>query len=161
LETFGLEAGKQVATADERWEERAADEQAAQRLGVAVGDRLLQVERLKTVDGTPVGWFVDTVAESAVPFDLLRAEFRGAVIDVLLAHPEFGVAYEDADFEPVNLGADIASRLGVKRGTAALQVDAVTLSTRGIALEWAQFWLLSEHLRFSVRRRPQVGRATF
>lgn len=159
LETFGSEAGKHVGSTDERWEERAADEQAAQRLGVAVGDPVLSVERLKTVDGTPVGWFIDTVAASVVPFGLLRAEFEGSVLDVLLRHPELGVAYEDADFEPVNLCDDIARRLGVPRGTAALQVDAVTVSGRGVVLEWARFWLLSEHLRFSVRRRPQIGRA--
>jgi len=160
LETFGREAGKHVASREVRWEERPADAAVAERLGIAIGDPVLMVERLKTVDGTPVAWFVDTVAASAIPFHILRAEFQGAVLDVLLAHPGVDVAYEDADLEPVNLDADIARRLGVRLGTAALRVDAVTLSTDGVVLEWAQFWLLPEHFRFSVRRRPQVGRGT-
>lgn len=158
LETFGREAGKEVASTDVRWEERGADETAAERLGVDVGEPVLVVERLKTVGGVPAAWFVDTVVASAIPFDVLRAEFQGSVLDVLLDHAEIEVAYEDADLEPVNLSEGIARRLQVPRGTAALRVDAVTLSTRGVALEWAEFWLLPEQFRFSVRRRPQVGR---
>lgn len=158
LETFAREAGKQVDSIDVEWDEEMADEQAAERLCVPVGHPLLTVRRVKTVDGTPVAWFVDSVPGGVLPFDALRDEFDGSVLDVLMAHDELGVAYEDADLEPVNLPSSVARRLGVRRNTGALFVDAVTWSIDGMALEWARFWLLPEHFRFSVRRRKGIGR---
>lgn len=158
LETFGREAGKKVDSVGVEWVEEAAGEEAAERLAVPVGHPLLTVSRVKTVDDTPVAWFIDSVPAGVLPFDALQAEFDGSVLDVLLAHNELGVAYEDADLEPVSLPAMIARRLGVRRGSGALFVNAVTWSVDGAALEWARFWLLPEHFRFSVRRRMGVGR---
>jgi DNA-binding GntR family transcriptional regulator len=105
-----------------------------------------------------VAWFVDSVPDGVLSFKALREEFTGSVLDVLMAHDELGVAYEDANLEPVNLPTAIARRLGVRRNTGALFVDAVTWSIDGTALEWARFWLLPEHFRFSVRRRKGIGR---
>lgn len=158
LETFAREAGKQVDSVQVQWDEEVADDQAAERLCVPVGHPLLTVRRVKTVDGTPVAWFVDSVPSGVLPFDVLRDEFNGSVLDVLLAHDELGVAYEDADLEPVNLPSSIARHLNVRPNTGALFVDAVTWNIDGTALEWARFWLLPEHFRFSVRRRKGVGR---
>jgi GntR family transcriptional regulator len=159
LETFGREAGKPVSSRDVEWLEGPASEIAAERLGLAPGHRVLAVHRLKVVEETPVGWFIDTIPEGVISFDVIKDEFTGSTLDVLLDHQQLDVAYEDADLEPVNLPADIAGRLGVEQGTAALFVDAVTWSVRGQPLQWSQFWLLRKTLRFSARRRTQIGRA--
>lgn len=158
LETFGREAGKAVASEQVEWFEGPADPVAAERLELPPASAVTRASRVKTVDGTPAAWFVDTVPETVMPATELRSEFDGSVLDVLLARPELHVAYEDADLMPVQLEADVAQRLRVAPGSAALFVDALTYSTTGTVLEWAQFWLLPEHFRFSVRRRPQVGR---
>jgi GntR family transcriptional regulator len=159
LETFGREAGKPVSSRDVEWIDGSASEMAAERLGLAVGHRVLTVRRLKVVDQTPVGWFIDSIPEGVISFDVIKDEFTGSTLDVLLDHQELDVAYEDADLEPVNLAADVADRLGVKHGTAALFVDAVTWSVHGQPLQWSQFWLPRETLRFSARRRTQIGSA--
>ncbi len=159
LETFGREAGKAVASAHVAWFAEPADPGTAARLNRSPGAPMIRAERVKTVDGVPAAWFVDTVPEDVLPAATLRAEFDGSVLDVLLDHAELGVAYEDADLVPVALEPQIAERLTVPVGTAALYVDAVTFSVDGEPLEWAQFWLLPEHFRFSVRRRPQPHRA--
>lgn len=158
LETFGREAGKAVDTAELVWCHGPADSVAAERLARPIGSPVTRAERVKVVDGVPAAWFVDTVPEDVLDSDTLKAEFDGSVLDVLLAHPELAVAYEDADLVPVTLEADVAARLGVGAGAAALFVDAVTFSNVGEPLEWAQFWLLPDHFRFAVRRRPQPWR---
>ncbi|HWE12895.1 MAG TPA: GntR family transcriptional regulator [Solirubrobacteraceae bacterium] len=155
LETFGREAGKTVATRDVAWYREPADAVTAERLACSVGAPIARVERVKTVDGAAAAWFVDTVPEAVLGADVLQAEFDGAVIDVLLDHSELDVAYEDADLIPVCLEADIATRLETTAGAPALYVDAVTFSLDGEPLEWARFWLLPDHFRFAVRRRPQ------
>jgi DNA-binding GntR family transcriptional regulator len=158
LETFGREAGKSVASEQVEWFEGPADAVTAERLQLLPAVAVARASRVKTVDGTPAAWFVDTVPETVMTATELRSEFDGSVLDVLLARPELQVAYEDADLMPVQLEADVAQRLRVPSGSAALYVDALTYSTTGTVLEWAQFWLLPEHFRFSVRRRPQVVR---
>ena len=158
LETFGREAGKTVTSAHTEWTDGQASDIATERLELAAGHRVLTVQRLKVVDGKPVGWFIDTMPEGIIPFDIFKREFTGSALDVLLTHYELDIAYEDVDIEPVNLTGDLAKRLSVKDGTAALFADAVTRNVNGKALEWAQFWLLRETMRFCVRRRPQIGR---
>ena len=158
LETFGREAGKAVATRDVAWHREPADVVTAERLACRVGSPTTRVERVKTIDGVAAAWFVDTVPEAVLAADVLQAEFDGAVIDVLLDHSELGVAYEDADLIPVTLEAGIAARLETTAGSPALYVDAVTFSLDAEPLEWARFWLLPDHFRFAVRRRPQPRR---
>lgn len=157
LETFGREAGHIIENAQVAWSEEPADPATAQRLGRAVGTSMVRAERVKTVDGVAVAWFVDKVPGDVLDAATLRAEYRGSILDVLLIRRELGVAYEDADLLPIALDREVADRLDVPAGTVALYVDALTFSFEGRALEWAQSWLLPEHFRLCVRRRPQAG----
>ncbi len=157
LETFGREAGHVIANAQVAWSEEPADPVTAQRLGRAVRTPMVRAERVKTVDGMAVAWFVDRVPGDVLDAATLRAEYRGSILDILLIHRELGVAYEDADLLPVALNREVADRLEVPVGTVALYVDALTFSFEGRALEWAQSWLLPGHFHLCVRRRPQAG----
>lgn len=157
LETLGSEAGKVVASERVSWFEGPADPITAEKLGLAPGAPVSRAERVKTVDGRPGAWFVDTVPEQVLSAQLLRDGFDGSVLDTLIAHRQLDVAYEDADLVPVRLEPSIAGKLDVAVGTLALYVNAVTCSGAGERLEWAQSWLLPEHFSFSVRRRTQVG----
>jgi len=153
FETFARDAGLVVDTADLGIEELDVDDSAAARLEVVSGTRALRVERAKLVGGVPVGWIVDYVPNDVLAAATLRNEFIGSVLDVLLAHEELGVEYSDCDVIPVNLDAHIAERLGVPQHTAALYLDEQTCTRDGQVVNWSQAWLLSEHLRFRVRRR--------
>jgi len=157
IDAFAAEAGQPVDTAELGWEQMPAAAEQAERLQVALGHPVLLVRRLKLIGGRPVGWLIDVVPEGTLPFELIRAEFAGSMLDVLLAHPEAGVEYADAEVRPVNLTAAIARHLGAKRGDAALLIDAVACTADGRPVELAQSWLLPDHLRFSVRRRPPLG----
>ena len=157
LETFAREAGQTIGTDQLEIEELRADERLAARLNVAEGDAVLVVRRVKTLDGTPVGWIADYVPEGVLPFDVVRREFDGSILDVLLAHEELGVEYEDVNITPVNLPRDIARRLGVKAGGPAMYMDGITWTDRGTVAEFAETWLLPEHFCFSVRRRRSLS----
>jgi DNA-binding GntR family transcriptional regulator len=157
LESLAKDAGEEIGTEELEWDERPAGRELATRLEVREGHPVLSVRRVKTLGGTRVGWILDHVPEGIVPFDVVRREFRGSILDVLLAHDDVGVEYEDTNIEPVNLPPRIARRLGVRNGTAALHMDGVTWTARGDVAEVAETWLLPEHFMFSIRRRRQVG----
>lgn len=159
LETFAHESGKVVTTEHLTCEQIAADEPLARALEVPLDHPVLAVRRVKLLDDVPVAWMLDFVPDGVMRFDTLINEFAGSVLDVLLAHPEVGVHYCDTEIQPVNLPEDIAPLLGVPVGTAALFTDSIVRTSYDRVVEWAQSWLLPEHLRFRfrVRRRHQIG----
>jgi GntR family transcriptional regulator len=157
IETFAHEAGKEVESVDVEWEEIEADRATAERLQIPFGHPVLVSRRVKTYDGVRVGWLVDYIPDGVLPFDSFRAEFAGSALDVVLDHPEVGAQHADTDLTAVNLPADIARRLGVRPGTAAIYMDAVLWTYEGRAVDWANCWYLPDHFRFSVRRRRQLG----
>jgi DNA-binding GntR family transcriptional regulator len=157
IDAFAADAGQPVDTAGLEWDELPATAAQAERLGVAIGHPVLIVMRVKLIGGTPAGWLIDVVPEGRLAFDVIRAEFAGSILDVLLAHPEAGIEYADAEVTPVNMTTAIARRLNAKRGDAALLIDAVAYTADGEPVELAQSWLLPANLRFSVRRRPPLG----
>jgi DNA-binding GntR family transcriptional regulator len=157
IETLAREVGKDVETVDLEWRETVADERIVDRLDVPIGHPVLVVQRVKLYDGERVGWLTDYVPAGVLPFDELRAEFAGSALDVLLDHPEVGAEYADADLSALNLPPDIAARLGVEAGRAAMVYDAVLRTVDGRAVDWAHGWYLPEYFRFSVRRRREIG----
>lgn len=157
LETFAREAGRLVETEDLEWAEIPADAEMAARLDVRVGHPVLVIRRIKVYGGSRVAWIIDVVPEGVLSFETLKAEFAGSVLDVLLSHGEAGLEYADSEIAPVKLQVDIACRLGVAEGTAALFIDALARTADGRSIEWARSWLLPEHFHFSVRRRRRFG----
>ena len=157
LESFAKESGHEMGTEGLEWQEMPAAGELAARLQVRDGHPVLAVRRVKTLDGVPVAWIADYVPDGVLPFEVIRQEFGGSILDVLLAHEEVGVEYEDSNIQPVNLPHEIATRLEVEEGLAAMYVDGVTFTARGSVVEYAESWLLPEHFCFSIRRRRQVG----
>lgn len=155
LETFAAEQGSKVETADLEIEEVSLDPRAADILAVPAGSRALVIGRVKLHDGVRVGWLVDYVIEGVLPFAAIIDEFDGSVLDVLLHHEEAQVEYSDCDIVPLTLDAELARRLAVRRGSAALFLNQLTRTRSGRIVNWSQAWLLPEHFRFFVRRRLQ------
>lgn len=158
IETFAQEAGESIQTEETEWVEVAADAETAVRLGIELGARVLIVRRIKSMGGKRVGWIHDHIPEGVLPFELLKSEFHGSTLDVILDHPEVGAEYADSDIEAVSLPDEIASRLEVPTGEAALFIDTVVRTFDGRGVDWGRCWYLSKFFRFSVRRRRQLGK---
>jgi DNA-binding GntR family transcriptional regulator len=157
LETFAQEAGKVLTTEQLAYEELTADEHLARTLEVPLRHAVLAIRRVKVMDGKPVAWLVDYVPAGLLAFDTIRSEFAGSVLDILLEHAEVALEFADTEMQPVNLAEEIARSLRVKPGTAALFTNSIARSSSDRVVEWAQGWLLPEHLRFRVRRRRRIG----
>ncbi|HEX5146033.1 MAG TPA: GntR family transcriptional regulator [Conexibacter sp.] len=157
IDTFARESGAVVSDSDVSARQVPATADVAERLHVAVGDPIVEVSRVKCLDGERVAWIVDHLPAGILPYDTLVSEMAGSALDVLLAHPEVRVEYADAEHTPVKLSKAIADRLDVKPGTIALFIDTVVWTDEHHAAAWGTVWLLPEHFRFVVRRRRPVG----
>jgi DNA-binding GntR family transcriptional regulator len=157
IDSFARDLGASVGTEDLELEELVADEELAARLEIRPGTPTLVVRRVKTYAGDRVAWIVDLVPETTLPSEVTREEFRGSVLDVMLAHEELGVEYADCEIVPVALDTEVARQLGVRRGTPALYMDEITRNRDGHPLEWGQAWLLPRHFHFVLRRRRALA----
>lgn len=157
IETFARESGKAPSDTDVVARIVTADEEVAEHLNIPLGAKVMQVSRTKCLDGVPVGWIVDYVPEGVVAFDALRSDRSGSALDTLMASPDVGVEYADAEHTPRALPANIAKRLGVAAGTIALYIETLVWTSGGSPVDWAQVWLLPAHFRFVVRRRIPPG----
>lgn len=153
FDTFARDSGRTVDTAALEIVETAADGEVAGRLGIAEGDPVVIVRRVKLYDGEPVGWIVDYLPASVIGAAAMRERFEGSVLDVLLAQTDLHVEYSDMDVVPVGVDADLAALLEVPVATAALHLDESTCTRDGDVVNWSQAWLLPDHLRFRLRRR--------
>jgi GntR family transcriptional regulator len=157
IETYAQEAGKAVETLDLEWNELEADEDLASKLEVPTGHAIVFIQRVKIYDGVRVGWLEDYIPEGVLPFDAFRSEFSGSALDVLLNHSEVGSEYADVDISAANLSPEIADRLAVDAGTAAVVLDGVLWTLDGRAANYARSYWLPEYFHFSIRRRHALG----
>lgn len=158
LETYARERSQEVGTMDVEWSEEPAGEEAAMKLGVAVGSALHVVQRVKVLGETRVAWGIEYMPADLLSFDVAQSEYAGSLMDVLLAHPEFEIEYADAELMPAAAPAAVARRLAVKPGTVCQVLEQVMYGS-GRPVQWGRAYLLPEHYRLQVRRRPSPVRA--
>jgi GntR family transcriptional regulator len=155
LETYARERSQEVGTADVHWSEEPADEEAAEKLELPVGAPVYVVHRVKLFGDARVAWGIERTPAEVLPLDVLKSGFVGSIMDVLLSHTELGIEYADAELTPAAAPAAIARRLGVKSGTVCQTLEQV-MYAGGRPVQWGKAWLLPEHYRLQVRRRPAL-----
>lgn len=114
---------------------------------------LLEIKRVKMINGVRVAWMVDYVPEAVLDPETVIREFSGSVLDLFMTKPEVGLAYSEADISPVGLASRIARKLEVEENTPGLFIDEVLFNQEGRAIEGGHSWLLPDYFRFRLRRR--------
>jgi DNA-binding GntR family transcriptional regulator len=142
-----------LSTAGVEIEEIELDEELAGQMAVDPGASALVIRRVKLHRGTPVAWVVDYVPEGFLDFEILRKEFAGSVLDVLLAHVELQVEYSDATVTALPADGQLAGHLDVRPGTSLISLEEVTLTRSGEAINVSHCWMIPEHFSFTLRRR--------
>jgi DNA-binding GntR family transcriptional regulator len=157
LETFAAAQGAKLASEDLVTTIRGLDDKESALLERPSGTRAIIMGRAKVFDGDRVAWIVDYVPEGVLPFEMLQREFRGSVLDILLAQEQLGVEYSDCDLDTVALPADVAAHLNVDPGTPAMYMSEVTRTSTGEAVNMSFAWLLPGFFRLHLRRKRQFG----
>lgn len=126
-----------------------APEQIAEKLGLrARGDLVLEIERLRLLDGAP---FV--LERSALPAErcaaLRDADLTRPLYDLLEELCDIIVSTAHEQIRPVTLGAAEAARLEQPRGAPAFQVDRVGF-TGTEPVEWRRSLICGDRMLYSV-----------
>ncbi|MEL5958964.1 GntR family transcriptional regulator [Streptomyces sp. CLV115] len=152
--SYSAHPGKPLSLADVSFAISSPNDDVASSLGLAPGNNVIEVNRIALHGGIRTAKLVDYIRGDETTMASIQREFEFSLIEVLLEMPEFPIAYSDAQVEPAILDEPIAQELDVAPGSIATHLSSVTYDDNGRALTYGLAWLLPEHYRLVVRRRP-------
>src|SRR6266498_4166921 len=151
IESAGLSSGTSYLAI----QSEAADQEKAEQLRVALGTSLVTVERVRTADGRPVVYSLDTLPESLlqrVEFDpqLLLTQSIYNILQNSLGHViEYGVAR----LLPVAAPDQIAEKLNLPPNALTLYIVQTDYSSADEPLVYSREYHLPDAFDFVVWRR--------
>jgi GntR family transcriptional regulator len=154
LRSQGVVAGTRVISAGLS----AADEPVARALGLRRGDLVVDLNRIRLADGSPI-----VVEHARFPADrflgLLELPLGGSVYELLEAH--FGTRPAEAveQIEVVTASADEAQVLDVAAGSPLLAITRTTSDSDGAPIEFSQDLFRGDRIRIVVRTPGAAGSA--
>ena len=151
IESAGLKPG----TSDLAIQKETADEEKAKQLGVQPGTLLITVERVRTADGHPVVYSLDTVTETLMQradFDpqLLRTE---SIYNLLQTSLGEVIEYGIARLLPVVAPRHVAKKLQLPPKALTLYIVQTDYSSEDKPLVYSREYHLPDAFDFVVRRR--------
>ena len=151
IESAGLKPGtSHLAIRNE-----AADEEKAEQLRVPVGTPLITVERVRTADGRPVVYSLDTLPESLIQ----RAEFdpqlllTESIYNILQKTLGQVIEYGTARLLPVTAPAHVAKKLRLSQNALALYIVQTDYSPDDEPMVYSEEYHLPDAFDFVVWRR--------
>jgi len=129
---------------------RPATEEDAERLQIAAGEQVLQVLRLRGLDGEPV-----LVERNVYPLWMAEAVERipvdsESVVQVLYEDIGIIFAYGEHIIDAVAAGTQDADLLGIRRGGPLLRIRRVTTTHAGRPIEWSDDRYRSGTVSFAI-----------
>jgi GntR family transcriptional regulator len=151
IESAGLKPG----TSHLAIHSEAADEEKAEQLRVPLGTPLITVERVRTADGRPVVYSLDTLPESLIK----RVEFNPqllltqSIYNILQTSLGQVIEYGIARLLPVTAPDYVADKLGLPPNSLALYIVQTDYSPDDEPLSYSREYHLPDAFDFIVWRR--------
>jgi GntR family transcriptional regulator len=151
IESAGLISG----TSHLAIQSEIADQEQAEQLRVSLGTPLVTVERVRTADGRPVVYSLDTLAESL----LQRAEFDPQLLltqslyNILQASLGKVIEYGIARLLPVTAPSFVTEKLALPPGALTLYIVQTDYSPNDEPLVYSREYHLPDAFDFLVWRR--------
>lgn len=151
IESAGLASGTSYLAI----QSEPADQEKAEQLGVALGTSLVTVERVRTADGRPVVYSLDTLPESL----LRRVEFdpqllmTQSIYNILQTSLGESIEYGIARLLPVAAPDFVAEKLKLTRGALTLYIVQTDYSPDDVPLVYSREYHLPDAFDFIVWRR--------
>jgi GntR family transcriptional regulator len=159
IESAGLKAG----TSHLALQNKTADQEQAEQLRVAIGTPLVTMERVRTADGRPVVFSMDTVTEALIQragFDPQRL-LSESIYSLLQTSLGQVIAYGIARLLPVASPGHVAEKLQLPPDALALYISQTDYSSNDEPLVYSCEYHLPDAFDFVVwRRGPTEVRAS-
>lgn len=148
-------AGSKPGTSHLALQNETADQEKAEQLRVAIGTPLVTIERVRTADGRPVVFSMDTVTEALIQ----RAGFNPqrllseSIYSLLQTSLGQVIAYGIARLLPVASPVDVAEKLQLPPDALALYISQTDYSSNDEPLVYSCEYHLPDAFDFVVWRR--------
>ncbi|HEY5984306.1 MAG TPA: GntR family transcriptional regulator [Anaerolineales bacterium] len=152
LETMAERLGLEVSVSDLHVEGLPADTEAAAALGVGIGAQLTRVRRVMREESRPVAYLVDTLPAETLKASTLGPDFRGSVLDFLLARGD-ALKVSKAAISAIAAPAPIAKALQIQRGDVLLEFISKLYDADGKVLDHSTSHFIPGFFHFHVVRR--------
>ena len=152
LDTMARRMNLDIAVSDLQIEQIEASSETATGLDVSDGTRLTRVRRVVRTDGRPAAYLVDTLPEAVLRPDDLPAEFRGSVLDFLLARGD-KLGFSRAAISATNAPADVAKPLEIQRDDVLLYFASHLHDASNRVVDYSVSYFIPGYFHFHVNRR--------
>jgi GntR family transcriptional regulator len=152
LETMAERLGLEVTVDDLHVESLPADTEAAAALGVALGAPLTHVRRVMREESRPVAHLVDILNPETLRPEQLGPDFRGSVLDFLLARGD-PLKASNAAISATAAPAPIAKALQIQRGDVLLHFVSKIYLADGRIVDYTSSHFIPGFFHFHVVRR--------
>jgi len=143
-------------------EELVSIDQLAERIGLRVemgeleigrSDESWEIGRVILAEGRPVAYLVDVVAPDLISEREFRREFKGSVLDLLLARGEPALDFSRTEISAVAARPEIARRLGIDSGEVLLYLEGRLYDRQAEIVDRSKSYFVPGTFRFHVLRR--------
>ncbi len=124
----------------------------ARELETAPNTPLTYIERIIRIDEKPVAWLIDVLPASILPASELPHEFRGSVLDYLLARGDH-LSHSRTEVTAIVAPADVAKKLYIQRGDVLLAFTAWLCDDHNQRIAYTRSYFLPGHFKFHIVRR--------
>lgn len=144
----------------------APDATAQQALGIAAGDLIIEIQRLRLADGSPISLELAQFPAEAFP-GLLEQQLGGSLYQILESRYGLVTSRADEHIEAVNATSEEATLLGVKAKSALLLITRVTYDQNDTPCEFSRDLFRGDRTRLAVTaqgrgvgKQPSVAAAS-
>lgn len=148
LENAGIRAGRKLLSA----KTIDAAEESAEALSLDVGTRVVEVRRLRTADGTPAVYSIDSIPADIVSLTADRKALRGSLYR-LLAQKGHPVDHGEAMVAPAVADRELAELLHVPEGMLLQHLRQIDYDTGDRAVMYSLEWHVPSVFELRVYRR--------
>jgi len=144
--------GMQPGTVEESSGAVPAPRRVADALGLAEGEPVSSLRRVRTANGRRVVEATDWCrVDHLAPGEL--SDLPDGSVYAALAERDLAVDHGVADLTPRNADGELARRLGVSRGTLLLTIDQIDRTVDGVAVLVSREHHVADAFTFSLLRR--------
>ena len=162
---FIQSSGQKPGVSDVLFHEKAASKKEGNLLAVAVGEKLIEVDRVRTADGLPVVFSKDIFSKnllqqdnSELSLETLRLYLlqKQSLYKFLEEELSLNVEYSLAEIKAAVAEGYIADRLSVKEGTLLIHLEQVDFDKEGRPILLSdEFHFLRDYSLTIIRRRKR------
>ena len=130
-------------------ENRCAGPQHAGALRISANDYVIEIQRVRLADGSPISLELAQFPADAFP-GLLERQLGGSIYEILETHYGLVTARAEERIEAVNATTDEASLLGIKPKSALLLITRIAYDQHGTPCEFSRDLFRGDRTRLAV-----------